>query len=134
MTEHIKEVVLVYNADWSIPGAVAFVTQALRGTDDCALCDITHSGLTEKPGWRSCRAQMPVSVRALYRNQLTPALTRAAAGKYPCVLVAVDDGYTRLLERATLEDCAGDPAALVAAIERAAQARGFGLRREPFDP
>jgi hypothetical protein len=128
MTQSIHELVLVYNADWSIPGAVEYVADMLRGNDNCALCAITHNTVTEKSEWKACKARLPVSVRGLYRNQLSPELARAAAGSFPCVLVRVDGGYERLVERATLERCKGDPSELMKAIDSEAEKRGLRLR------
>jgi hypothetical protein len=126
MTAPVSEIVLVYNADWSIPGAMQYLVDTLRDTDSCALCEITHRTLGEKHDWKACKLSLGVAVRGLYRNQLTPELA-AAARSYPCVLVAVHGQYQTLLARADLETCKEDPKALLNLIRSEAGRRGLQL-------
>lgn len=95
--------------------AVQFIADTLRGTDSCALCEITHSSVSEKRDWKACKGALGVSVRGLYRNQLTPELSAPAHG-FPCVLVAVDERYKTLLDRQQLETCKGDSKVLLELI------------------
>jgi hypothetical protein len=122
----VSEIILIYNADWSIAGAVEYLAETLRGTDSCALCEITHNAVSEKRDWKSCKAKLGVDVRGLYRNQLTPELS-AAARSFPCVLVAVDGGYQSLLDRKQLETCKGDPQVLLELLRSECVNRGLQL-------
>jgi hypothetical protein len=126
MASTISEIVLVYNADWSIAGAAQYLAETLRGTDSCALCDITHHSVSEKSEWKACKARLGVAVRALYRNQLTPELSRAAHG-FPCVLAAVEERYETVLDRRQLESCGGDPKVLLELLRAECAKRGLHL-------
>lgn len=105
----IEAIILVYNADWGLRGGVDYLLDLLRGTDECALCDITHRTVFEKADWKSCRGQLGVPVEVRYRNQLDKELAAVVQGDFPAVLARTKDGYVKLLGRAALEDCAADP-------------------------
>ena len=121
----VESIVLVYNADWSLRGGVEYLGELLRGTNSCALCDITHTTVFEKSRWKSCSANLGVPVEVLYRNQLDAGLTEAVNGDYPAVLARTDQGYVKLLGRAQLESCDKDPEKLFDLLQRSRAEQGL---------
>ena len=121
----IRRLVGVYDAKATIAGELAYWVGARLGRRHCALCDITHGSLREKPTWRACRAEMPVAFETVHLDERDPAVARASDGHVPCVLVETDSGLSVLLDTADLEACAGSPGALVTALARAAETRGL---------
>ena len=45
----------VYQANGSLSGELRYVVGKLLGSAHCALCDITHGAVREKPGFVACR-------------------------------------------------------------------------------
>jgi hypothetical protein len=110
----------VYHAEGSLLGELRYVVGSRLGRTHCALCDITHGRVREKPAWRAARERLPVPFTAVHLDERTPEERAASDGATPCVLAHEDDGAIGvLLGPAELERCGGDPGALVAAIERA---------------
>lgn len=121
----VESIILVYNADWSLRGAVDYLVDRLRGTEDCALCEITHRFVFEKSQWNSCTAELGVPVEVLYRNKLDKDLEEVIQGDFPAVLARTKRGYIKLLGRAALESCAGDPQKLFAQLQRSRAEQGL---------
>jgi hypothetical protein len=126
-TNQIQSLILVYNADWSLLGGLQYVGEMLRGANACALCDITHNTLTEKREWRSCKAEIGVPVKALYRNQIRGALKDALKGAFPAVVAKTAHGFTLLLDRRNLEACKGDVRLLYDKVKESAAEHGLSL-------
>ena len=122
----------VYDADGSLAGELRYWFGARFGSAHCALCDITHGVVRERPEWRASRAGLSVPFTTVHRDEQSDAVAAATAGEYPAVVATLDDGATvSLLDGPALEaaSMAPDrPAALLAAIEVAASTRGFGWR------
>jgi hypothetical protein len=119
MPEPITRLTGVYNAEGSLLGELRYVIGSRLGRAHCALCDVTHGRVREKPAWRAERDRLPVPFAAVHLDERTPEERAASDGRTPCVLAHTADGIRVLLGPAALEECHGDPAALVAAIERA---------------
>jgi hypothetical protein len=51
----IRRLVGVYNANSTITGELAYFIGAGLGSAHCALCDITHGLVRERPEWKACR-------------------------------------------------------------------------------
>lgn len=109
----------VYHAEGTLIGELRYWVGARLGRTHCALCNITHGTFREKEAWRTCRAELEVPFRAVHLDERTPAEHAASEGRTPCVLAHAADGVTVLLGPDELQACGGDPATLVAAIERA---------------
>jgi len=121
----VRELVGVYHANGTLVGEVTYWINARLGRGHCALCDITHGVLREKPAWRACRDALPVPMRAVHLDERSPAELAASADATPCVLAVTDEGTVVLLGPDELDRCAGSPPALVAAIDAALDQRGL---------
>jgi hypothetical protein len=114
--QSITRLVGVYNADHTILGELVYWTRARLGRAHCALCDITHGSVRERPEWRACRASIPVPFDTYHRDD-QPDAVREAGGPPPFVVAATSNSIVPLLGPAELEACEGSPDALVDAIK-----------------
>lgn len=115
----------VYNARGTFAGELAYVLGKLTGRAHCGLCDITHGlRLHERPDWRSRRRALPVPFETVHLDQRSAEVARVCPAA-PCVLAHTDDGIVSLLEPEEIDACAGSAGALLAAVDRAAAARGL---------
>lgn len=123
----IRKLTGVYNARGTIAGELAYALGKLTGRAHCGLCDITHGlRLRERTEWRAQRAHLPVAFETVHLDERTPEVRRACSAA-PCILAHVDDGVVPLLGAGEIDACAGSAAALIAAVERAAAARGLSF-------
>ena len=109
----------VYNAEGSLLGELRYVVGRRLGRTHCALCEITHGHVREKAAWRHARRRLAVPFTAVHLDERDQHEREASDGRTPCVLAHTADGAQLLLGPVELERCAGDPEALVAAIEEA---------------
>lgn len=123
-TAAVQEIIGVYNADGTLIGELRYLVGARLGRAHCSLCDITHGTLREKASWRSSRAQLPVPVRMVHRDERRDD-EREATPVTPAVVARTAGGVIPLLGPAELEECAADPDAFVAAVSAAVRARGL---------
>ncbi|TML91721.1 MAG: hypothetical protein E6G10_30205 [Actinobacteria bacterium] len=120
----------VYNAEGSLLGELRYVVGGRLGRTHCALCEITHGHVREKAAWRRARRRLAVPFTAVHLDERDQREREASDGRTPCVLAHTADDVRVLLGPVELERCAGDPDALVAAVERAlAGAQPVGVRR-----
>lgn len=119
----LRSLVGVYHAEGSLRGEIAYTVGKVLGRAHCALCDITHGALRRKRDFDACAAGLPVPFDLVHLDERDPDVAAASEGATPCVLARTDDGVVLLVGPDELEACDGDPAALVAAIERAVAAR-----------
>lgn len=97
----------VYQADGSLRGELRYVVGKLLGTAHCALCDITHGSVREKPGFTACRDALPVPLHNVHLDERTPDLARFTAGLTPCVVGHTHAGFVMVLDTRALEACDG---------------------------
>ncbi len=116
--KQIDAIVLVYNADWSLRGGAEYLLELVRGSESCALCDITHKTVFTKPQWKACSADLGAPVELLYRNQLDRELKEIIQDDYPAVVARMRQGYVKLLGREELEACDGEPQKLFSDLMR----------------
>ncbi|MFN8017309.1 MAG: hypothetical protein U0P45_04205 [Acidimicrobiales bacterium] len=116
----VQRLVGVYDADGTVWGELSYWVGARLGRAHCALCDITHGSVREKPGWKACRQELPVPFATYHRNDQPDDVRAALQGMCPAVLADTAAGPVLLLGPAELEACEGSPERLVAAIESAA--------------
>lgn len=103
---HVKRLVLIYNADWSLLGGLKYAAHRLKtGEDPCALCELTYDGVSENTAWKSCRLEFGVPVDALYKNKVTDAMAEAAGRQYPCVLAETDAGFISVAAHDAFAGC-----------------------------
>jgi hypothetical protein len=123
----IRSLTGVYNARGTIAGELAHAFGKLSGRAHCGLCDVTHGlRLRERAEWREQRALLPVPFETVHLEERSPELLRACPTA-PCVLAHTDDGIFSLLGPAEIDACAGSGEALLAAVDRAADARGLSF-------
>lgn len=78
----ITGLVGVYNADGTIRGELAYWVGKRLGRAHCALCDITHGSVKERPEWKRCRDGLPVPFDTYHRDD-QPESTRTHRSQPP---------------------------------------------------
>lgn len=101
----LKAIWGVYHADGGIVGELRYVFGKLRGTAHCALCDITHSYVSEKKSMKECRSDSPVPFHLVHLNEQNEGLQSITEGVTPCVVAETDEGFQVILYPDELEDC-----------------------------
>lgn len=112
---------LVYDADGGVVGELRYAIGHLLGRAECSLCDITHGTVRRKAAFDALVERLEADgavVRVVHRNEQTAAEAAASDGQLPCVLGADAEGgpWSVVVDAATLQGCAGDVAALAAAL------------------
>jgi hypothetical protein len=102
----IDELIGVYNADGGIVGELRYIAGKIVGRAHCALCDITHRGLTPRAEWSRACERITIPFTLLHLNERPDDVRRASEGAVPCVLARVDDELVVLLGPNELEACA----------------------------
>lgn len=115
----VEKLYFVWNADWSLAGAVQAIQEWLTQTSTCTLCDIAYAGIRPKAEWRRCQAAIPVPVETLCRNQLSPALQAASGDGFPVVIAQTSQGLMRVLGQEAIAACEGDVERFRVALEAA---------------
>ena len=113
----------VYHADGSLLGELRYVAGTIFGGTHCSLCDITHGRVREKAAWRAERERLTVPFTAVHLDERSPEEAASSEGHTPCVLAHTPAGIELLLGPDELNACDKDPAALVAALAAAIDAR-----------
>ena len=115
----ITRIVGVYDADGGLRGEIAYLAGKVAGRH-CTLCDITHSPVRRRREWDAYVASLPAPFDVVHRNERTPLITEATAGREACVVAECDDGGIVFLlgsdDLARAGDVAGLARALVDAI------------------
>ena len=101
----LKAIWGVYHADGGIVGELRYVFGKLRGTAHCALCDITHSYVSEKKSMKECRSNSPVPFHLVHLNEQNKGLQSITEGVTPCVVAETNEGFQVILYPDELEDC-----------------------------
>ena len=127
LTTRIVRLVGVYDAGSTLRGELAYWVGARLGRRHCALCDITHGALRQRPEWKTCRAALPVPFDTYHRDDQPDAIRVAAHGQAPAVVAVTDGGNVLLLAPGDLEACNGSIDRLVEAIEQSATRLGLSL-------
>ena len=105
ITQTMDRIYGVYNADGGIMGELAYVWGKIRGTVHCALCDITHRGVSKKKQWKEFENSLKVPIELLHINEQESPLAEFTVGKTPCV-VGEYAGELRIVMNADdLEEC-----------------------------
>jgi hypothetical protein len=112
-----NEYVGIYHADGTPLGEVRYLIGKIRGTAHCALCDITHGWVREKPEFRACRTSLGIPFRTLHLNELDDELRIFTAGKTPCVVGRSDAGWEFILRPDELASCGSDVNTFAARLE-----------------
>eukprot|EP00179_Madagascaria_erythrocladioides_P031882 CAMPEP_0198327642 /NCGR_PEP_ID=MMETSP1450-20131203/14857_1 /TAXON_ID=753684 ORGANISM="Madagascaria erythrocladiodes, Strain CCMP3234" /NCGR_SAMPLE_ID=MMETSP1450 /ASSEMBLY_ACC=CAM_ASM_001115 /LENGTH=232 /DNA_ID=CAMNT_0044031699 /DNA_START=66 /DNA_END=764 /DNA_ORIENTATION=+ len=84
----LLELYFIYDADGTVAGEVAYYLKKWLLGGKCAACDISHVPQGEKPEFALWKANFPVSVLNLHRDELDCAL-EPHVKEYPCVMLKV---------------------------------------------
>lgn len=123
----VRRLTGVYNARGSLLGELEYAFGKLIGRAHCGLCDVTHGlRLRERPEWVEHRAGLAVPFETVHLDERSVDVA-AACPEAPCVVAHTDDGLIRLLGPEEIDACHGEPAALVASVRQAAEARALTL-------
>ena len=95
----------VYNADGGIMGEIAYVWGKIRGTAHCALCDITHRGVSKKKEWKDLEGRLATPMDLLHINEQDFDLARFTEGKTPCVVGDFAGELRLIMNSEDLEEC-----------------------------
>ena len=131
MTSDVTALTGVYQADGSLSGELRYVVGKLLGSAHCALCDITHGSVREKPGFVACREALPVPLRNVHLDERSPEVKRFTEGKTPCVVAHTADGLVLVLDAAALDACHGSVSRFREALDQALAAQGLRFATRP---
>lgn len=120
----MRRLVGVYDADGGLRGELAYLAGKIAGRH-CALCDITHSPVRRRREWDAYVGSLPVAFDVVHRNERTPALAEATAGREACVVAECDDGSIAFLLDNDALAAARDVAGVAAAVQRGVDAAGL---------
>ena len=95
----------VYNAVGGRMGELAYVWGKIRGTAHCALCDITHRGVSKKKEWKEYEERLGVPMELLHINAPEEALAQFTEGKTPCVVGDYSGDLKMVMNAEDLEEC-----------------------------
>ena len=123
----VERLVGVYHASGTWWGELSYWVKARLGGGHCALCEITHGSIREKPAWRRCRAEVPVPVVTVHLDERDDALASFTEGRTPCVVAETTGGPVILVDAEQLAACGGSPQRLLEAITANAATRGLEL-------
>ena len=122
----IERLVGVYNAEGTVLGELKYWFGARLGRAHCALCDITHGSVRERPDWQACRDDLPVPFDTYHLDDQPDAVRSLLDGTVPAVVAETEGGLVLLLlGPAELDACGGSPERLVASVRRAARECGL---------
>lgn len=110
MSDRILEIVGIYNAEGTWRGELRYVIGKLLGTAHCALCDITHGYVRQKDEFSDLCSRLTLPLRTVHLDEQSPDLAAFTHGKTPCVAGRTTNGWTMLIDTATLDDCGKDVA------------------------
>ena len=65
----IKKAYGVYHADGGIIGSFPMFGEKIKGTAHCALCDITHKGVSTKKEWKNMISDLDFEIELLHLNE-----------------------------------------------------------------
>ena len=104
----IDALIGVYNADGGIGGELRYIAGKITGRGHCALCDLTHRGLSRRTEWTEACARLATPFELVHLNERTETVRHASEGSVPCVLARVGDELVELLGPDELDQCAAN--------------------------
>lgn len=107
MSNHLIELIGVYDADSTLIGEVSYWIGARLGKTHCSLCELTHGLFTQKSEWKSCSRTLSVPFRTFHRNDAPTDVLAQLNGSFPAVLARTENGLEVVLTREKLENFAG---------------------------
>ena len=106
----LSEIVGVYHAKGTIFGELSYIIGKVALGRSCSLCDISHSGLSEKPQFEKIRKSLGVSFTTVHLDERSDDLAKFSSGKTPCVAGKLKETgrWIVLLKDEELESCKKD--------------------------
>jgi hypothetical protein len=123
----VDELVGVYNADGGVVGELRYVAGKILGRAHCALCDITHRGVTTRAEFSQACERLPVPFVLLHLNERPDDVRDASDGAVPCVLARVGGDLVVLLGPEDLEACGKQVGEFERRLRSGAEALGLTL-------
>lgn len=133
MVVEVRALTGIYEAEGSIRGEIKYVLGKLMGTAHCALCDITHRGISQKKGFVQCREALPVEMSTVHLDERTDDIRDFSAGKTPCVIAHTTNGLLIVLDAQELEDCQGSVTVFRDALDRQMAALNLSFKTPTAD-
>ncbi|MCS3790020.1 hypothetical protein HNP11_004219 [Tsukamurella ocularis] len=123
MSDEIRELIGVFNGDGGVRGELAYALGKLRGTAECALCDLTHRGVRTNPEWKNVVCDLAIPFDLVHRNERSAAIAAITGERTPAVVAVTDDGERVIMWPDDFVGVAGDAGEFVRVLrERVAQA------------
>ncbi len=105
----VRRLIGVYNADGGVRGELAYAVGHLRGTANCALCDITHKGVRRRRSWDMFCEELGIPFDLVHRNERSADLLSFTGARTPTVVAELaTGGLVEVLDVAALDAVAGD--------------------------
>lgn len=123
----------VYHADGGLLGELRYVVGKLRGQAHCALCDITHGRLREKPRFAAWRAALPVTLELVHLNERDESVARVTGSRTPALVAHTDAGALIVLLGPDELELDGSLTRFEGALADAIAARGLRWPEDPVD-
>lgn len=125
MSDDLRSVVGVYDADGTLVGEVRYWFGARIGRAHCDLCDISHGTFRAKPEWSSMVARSRVPIETWHRDDAPAEVLAATGGRLAAVVAITDGGVMPLLGPEELAGLDGDVDRFADALDRAVTAHGW---------
>jgi len=124
VSDDLRSVVGVYDADGTLAGEVRYWFGARIGRAHCDLCDISHGTFRAKPAWQHMVQRARVPIETWHRDDAPSDVLAATGGHLAAVVAVTDGGVVPLLGPAELAALNGDVEAFARALDEAVTARG----------
>ena len=112
----LVELICVYDASSSVLGELSYWLKARVSGDHCALCSVTHSARGPREEWVTLQQRLPVPFVSYHRNDRPDDVRAVGRVTLPAIFARTSEGVREVLDRDSIEECAGSPCALADAI------------------
>ena len=119
------EVIGIYHANGGLVGELTYVIGKLLGRTSCALCELSHSIVSEKRTVKAWRCALEFPFRFLHLNEIDARTRAATEGRTPCIVRLTSDEVTILVTKDELALMQGDETALFARLSSMISPRPF---------
>ncbi|WP_063045206.1 MULTISPECIES: hypothetical protein [Nocardia] len=114
----VRGLVGIFNGDGGIRGELAYALGKLRGTAECALCDITHRGIRTNPQWKDVMCKLAVPFELVHRDERSAEIAQLTAEATPALVAATDDGHHLIMGPADFAGVDGEAAEFVRVLRK----------------
>eukprot|EP00183_Erythrolobus_madagascarensis_P005617 CAMPEP_0185845128 /NCGR_PEP_ID=MMETSP1354-20130828/1185_1 /TAXON_ID=708628 /ORGANISM="Erythrolobus madagascarensis, Strain CCMP3276" /LENGTH=235 /DNA_ID=CAMNT_0028545023 /DNA_START=78 /DNA_END=785 /DNA_ORIENTATION=- len=92
----LTELYVIYDADGTVAGELAYLVKKWLGRGHCGACSITHGPRREKPEFTHWKLSLDVPVSNIHRDEMHIELYDATRSRaFPCVVGRVSSGNVR---------------------------------------